>query len=172
MTAYTTLLDAVFAVGSAIRGSTGKALRDNLAAVTEGDSTAPRIAAKAVRGFDLIDLSGTGSVEVDVTGIGGGVIMYIGSVGGGSANDEMIIETSDDGGATWSSQTKVGFSAVSWSFLSFTTSSGLFVGTDDGNGAYVEVTKTPNFDAIRLRPEDGAAFSPRYVQIQAWAAES
>ena len=48
MTAWTTLLNALFIPGKPILGSTGAALRDNLAATMEGAAGAPRLQLEAL----------------------------------------------------------------------------------------------------------------------------
>lgn len=48
MTAWTTLINALFLPGKPILGSTGVALRDNLQATTEGATGAPRIIGNAI----------------------------------------------------------------------------------------------------------------------------
>ena len=51
MTAWTTLLNALFIPGKPILGSTGAALRDNLAATMEGAAGAPRLQLEALPGL-------------------------------------------------------------------------------------------------------------------------
>ena len=50
MTAFTTLLNALFIPGKPILGSTGSALRDNPLAMFEGDASAPRLQFGALDG--------------------------------------------------------------------------------------------------------------------------
>lgn len=85
MTAYTTLLDAVFAVGSAIRGSTGKALRDNISATAEGSDGAPKVRREALIDRPQI----VGHVGASSSSGASSVTLNFGSIAGGEtvAND-------------------------------------------------------------------------------------
>lgn len=79
MTVWTTLNDLVFAKGKPVRGSTGIALRDNVAAVSEGAEGAPKIRREALidrpQIVGYVGASATSSdtsVTLDLTTISGG----------------------------------------------------------------------------------------------------
>jgi hypothetical protein len=103
MTAFTTISNALVAVGAKPFATTIQALRDNILAVQEGDPTAPKIQLPAFPGI-------VGNARADHTGTTGVTVLlpYAGTWVGvdlfsqHTAAHDLRIRTSTDGGSTWS----------------------------------------------------------------------
>lgn len=105
MTAYTTISNALVAVGAKPFATTIQALRDNILAIQEGDPSAPKIQLPAFPGIvgnARADHSGTTPVVV--------LLPYAGTwlsadlYTDHTAAHTLRMRTSTDGGSTWSAQ--------------------------------------------------------------------
>lgn len=95
MAAWTNILNSALLVGKKITSSIGMALRDNIIAVAEDATGAPKIK-RRIRG-------GASTTDVTITGIGeyGGAELDITLTTGGSAGTySLMVEFSNDG-TTW-----------------------------------------------------------------------
>lgn len=120
--AFTTLINALFLPGKKILGATGMALRDNLTAVIEGLSGAPRIQPAAYAQYiDEISHSGTTVDQLNLTYaakyLRADVHITKGSAGAGAP--DFRVRASNDGGATWGAYRTlltVGLSSTAYQF--------------------------------------------------------
>jgi hypothetical protein len=97
MTAYTTISNALVAVGAKPFATTIQALRDNILAIAEDDPTAPKIKVKH-------SVSGASAQTQTFTGLGdySGIAFEIKARNAAAAARNLTIEYSTNGGSSWS----------------------------------------------------------------------
>ena len=108
MTTFTTITNALVAVGAKPFASTVQALRDNPLAIAEGDPTAPKIQPQALRHRPII--SGASAATQTFTGLDdySGVEFEVFAVATGGTGGSIQFSFSTDGGATFSTVQALG----------------------------------------------------------------
>lgn len=123
MTAYTPHVDDIFDIGKPILGSTELEARDNLIAVAEQDSTAPKIRQKiAVDSFP-----DGGTITFDILDGFRGFTAEILTANADGTDDDLIMSLSDDGTTFYDATTIAVIPGTSGDliiFLSMDTSTG------------------------------------------------
>lgn len=167
--AWTTLLNALFLPGKPILGSTGAALRDNLASVAAGDPGAPRVAHRAITPLYLGGSNGAGSgYAFTLTGTQN-ISMIDGQITWNAAvADQIVFQPSTDGGATWGAQQVMFGGSTSGTDRRFTLNvlTGAWRVHPSISGTF---TIPSGCNAIRIKPDAGAGGSTT-LAVMAWAA--
>lgn len=110
--AWTTISNALVAVGAKPFATTIQALRDNPIAIAEGAVNAPRVAAVAIAGrVSFITLSGT--TPVDILNLDRAADLDIDFGMNPSASANLQVRFSNDNGATWGSYQSIATSISS-----------------------------------------------------------
>jgi hypothetical protein len=164
MTAFTTITNALVAVGAKPFATTVQALRDNPVAIAEGDATAPRVYGKAL-GFTFIGYqSSPGTTFADFTNLDRMQTIKLDVLKGDGygANQRLQMRFSSDNGSTWGSTQDIWAAStfpgaeVGQGAIYLNLVSGVISGWLAGN------TTTQNISTTLTVPSNCNAFSIRY----------
>lgn len=157
MATYTAITDAEIDQDSPITQTLMTKYRDNLTAVTEGASGAPRVEALGRKFEALARQSATGTTAFGWTGLETDwLVQFFGSGRGSDTSGNLQIRVSANNGSTWSSwftilalstTTREGFSGV------LNSKTGIFDYIDTTNAATVSQinTSTTNINGVQFR---------------------
>lgn len=111
MTTYSTISNALLAIGAAARSSTVTALRDNTLALMEGDTTLPQFPAGGLLLLDSQEpLTDTSTVTFDPTDLSGYNLLIVFASYQGSSNGSLDVDVRPTSG-TWRTVSRAGNAA-------------------------------------------------------------
>lgn len=156
MTAFTTLLNALFLPGKPILGSTGSALRDNLLSALEGDPTAPRVQTAAMINY-ITEVTHTNTtqavLDLDYPAVYLRIDTFIGKISNASGSN-FRMRASSNGGTTWGAYTTIAGlgadnSAIAGTlFINISTGVFRFIGTKMVGSAFGDVFRATGTIAV------------------------